>query len=179
MEAHERSTSCPGVICYRQRVHKEPKIEWVCLKKKKKKKHPASWKNERKIGVHIGWTHPFRVFPCARTINGIGRICIISTCLPYKNIEMGKRKRMVCFWAHRDWCVRLKVSCVHRLTLDRQFFFFFHLPTAAPTDEERKRIACLWHKCRHRVKFPSPILKMWKQRQRRTQLMNKRKKKKS
>ena len=105
---------------------RSPKSNGFAWKKKKKKnKHPASWKNERKIGVHIGWTHPFRVFPCARTINGIGRICIISTCLPYKNIEMGKRKRMVCFWAHREWCVRLKVSCVHRLTLDRQFFFFF------------------------------------------------------
>lgn len=53
------SISCPGVICYRQRVHKEPKIEWGLLEKKK---HPASWKNERQIGVHIGWTHPFLVF---------------------------------------------------------------------------------------------------------------------
>ena len=66
---------------------------------------------------------------------------------------------------HREKCMAPSGGVCMWLTLDRQFFFS---PTAAPTDEERKRIACLWHKCRHRVKFPTPILKMWKQRQRRT-----------
>jgi hypothetical protein len=115
------SISCPGVICYRQRVHKEPKIEWGLLEKKSIR--PAG-RMKDKLGSTLVGHIRFLFFSLRSDHQRNWSHLYNSTCLPYKNIEMGKKETNGLFLgAPRVVCQAKGFVCVHRLTLDRQFFF--------------------------------------------------------
>jgi hypothetical protein len=143
--------------------------------KKKASGQLEEWKTN--WGPHWLDTSVSCFFPCARTINGIGRICIILHVCLTKILKWEKRKRTVCFWAHREWCARLKVSCV---CIDWHLIVnsFFH-PTYCGSNGWGKKKDCMSvtqmsPSCQISFPYPQNVETEAKE----DNIMNKRKKKK-
>lgn len=127
MEAHERTCVQRSSV---SRCH--PSSSGL-EQKKKCLEHPASWKRMKwNKGPRVDIRFLFTGIPTDR------HICLIFCFTRGSGGLLGG--------------ARLKGFRVHRLTPDRQFLVWSYLQRMGRVGK-KKRIACLWHKCRHCVKF--------------------------